>query len=307
MNKLELTLETVTPMFLRGADGSTPELRPPAFRGVMRYWLRAALGGVIGDNTSDKLREFETKVFGNTESGSPIVVRLHGEMKAGTSLALPHKVGGQAVPRNAFQPDQSFVLILQATSSIDEIVWQSACASLSLALLLGGVGLRSRRGGGSLRVVSSSNEILIQTSPLKLAEWNEHIQTVISQSVQTIQKLAGQKTLSLSTAPAKYPCASKGALVRLTDAAFAKPTAKETIIALMNAMPNKDFVGYAGPGSRRQASPLWAHVLKADEKYHLLLSTLPSDFIGHNEDELNAKVNQFSGSNILIKGWNTND
>jgi len=42
---LTITLETVTPLFLGGADPrGAPELRPPAFRGAMRYWLRAALG-----------------------------------------------------------------------------------------------------------------------------------------------------------------------------------------------------------------------------------------------------------------------
>jgi CRISPR-associated protein Cmr1 len=47
-SSLAVTLETVTPVFLGGADPrGAPELRPPAFRGAMRYWLRAALGGVI--------------------------------------------------------------------------------------------------------------------------------------------------------------------------------------------------------------------------------------------------------------------
>ncbi len=44
---LTVTLETVTPLFLGGADPrGAPELRAPSFRGAMRYWLRAALGTV---------------------------------------------------------------------------------------------------------------------------------------------------------------------------------------------------------------------------------------------------------------------
>jgi len=43
-----VTLETVTPLFLGGADPrGAPELRAPALRGAMRYWLWTALGGVI--------------------------------------------------------------------------------------------------------------------------------------------------------------------------------------------------------------------------------------------------------------------
>src|SRR6266850_1449561 len=70
-NKLTVTLETVTPLFLGGAEAQdrnrSPELRPPAFRGALRYWLRAALGGVIGDNNLDGLHRLESAVFGSTE------------------------------------------------------------------------------------------------------------------------------------------------------------------------------------------------------------------------------------------------
>lgn len=43
MQNITVKLETVTPLFLGGAEprDKPPELRPPAFRGAMRYWLRA--------------------------------------------------------------------------------------------------------------------------------------------------------------------------------------------------------------------------------------------------------------------------
>lgn len=41
-NKITVKLETVTPLFLGGAEArGEPELRPPAFRGATWYWLRA--------------------------------------------------------------------------------------------------------------------------------------------------------------------------------------------------------------------------------------------------------------------------
>ncbi|MCX7683492.1 MAG: type III-B CRISPR module RAMP protein Cmr1 [Anaerolineae bacterium] len=44
MHEVRVRLETVTPVFLGGADPcGAPELRPPAFRGALRYWLRAAI------------------------------------------------------------------------------------------------------------------------------------------------------------------------------------------------------------------------------------------------------------------------
>lgn len=40
-NRITVKLETVTSLFFGGAKPrGKPELRPPAFRGAMRYWLR---------------------------------------------------------------------------------------------------------------------------------------------------------------------------------------------------------------------------------------------------------------------------
>ncbi len=85
MQKIDVTLETMTPLFLGGAGGKTapPELRPPAFRGAMRYWLRAALGGIIGDdeNAMKTIVQLEGKVFGSvreesSNAASEIVTRI---------------------------------------------------------------------------------------------------------------------------------------------------------------------------------------------------------------------------------------
>ena len=80
---LTVTLETVTPLFLGGADPrGTPELRAPAFRGALRYWLRAMLGGAVGDTTENlhKLHACESAVFGSTDEktggASAVTIRL---------------------------------------------------------------------------------------------------------------------------------------------------------------------------------------------------------------------------------------
>jgi len=41
MYSVSFNLETITPLFMIGADGKTPELRPPAFKGMMRFWWSA--------------------------------------------------------------------------------------------------------------------------------------------------------------------------------------------------------------------------------------------------------------------------
>ena len=50
MQQVTFTLRTITPLFLAGADQTTAELRAPTFRGLMRYWYRALIGGVVEAN-----------------------------------------------------------------------------------------------------------------------------------------------------------------------------------------------------------------------------------------------------------------
>ena len=60
MKAITFECETITPMFLTGADGRTPELRPPSIKGAMRFWWRAMNGHL----PLDKLKEEESKIFG---------------------------------------------------------------------------------------------------------------------------------------------------------------------------------------------------------------------------------------------------
>lgn len=80
MQKLSVVLETITPLFLAGADPrGKPELRAPSVRGALRYWLRALLGGFDEFQTRDSLQRQESKVFGSTDpkrgGASSILIR----------------------------------------------------------------------------------------------------------------------------------------------------------------------------------------------------------------------------------------
>lgn len=180
--QLTVTLETVTPMFLAGADNSTPELRPPPFRGMMRYWFRALAGGVAGE---ENLRAKETKVWGSASQGSPILVRIRppakllrseftshsppglkrGESSGHDYLYWSMKGFGKQKPRPKIDPGQKFGLTLATrpgSHANSEIFWQAA-ASLWLLIQFGGLGSRSRRTAGSLRCLNIS-EIVNQIS-----------------------------------------------------------------------------------------------------------------------------------------------
>ncbi len=140
MDTTQLRLEIVTPMFLRGADNETPELRPPAFKALFRYWWRAA----VDKMNVNTLREKEGDLFGSTKVRSPLSIRIPGGTtpRIGEYRPLPHKTNFQSP---AYSPNGTFNLALTAP----ELTEYEKIAKLSF--LLGGVGNRSRRGFGSVR------------------------------------------------------------------------------------------------------------------------------------------------------------
>lgn len=69
------TCEVITPMFLAGADGSTPELRPASIKGAMRFWWRAMNGGLVRKDEQGRwdyseLKKRESEIFGGTSQRS---------------------------------------------------------------------------------------------------------------------------------------------------------------------------------------------------------------------------------------------
>jgi CRISPR-associated protein Cmr1 len=174
--KLTVALETVTPMFLGGADPrGMPELRAPSFRGVMRYWWRALAGAYL-DNNFEVLKQTETEIFGSTNKASPVIVQVKGkpryfdlEQRADRtsgynylywSLFLQHK----GKKPSGIAPGSTFEVSLGLRPGLqDQALWQAG-AALWLTVRLGGLGSRSRRTLGSLTARKESD--LGSDSPL---------------------------------------------------------------------------------------------------------------------------------------------
>lgn len=328
---LTVTLQTITPLFLggaygldgpehnhcrihidrqRGANGrAEPELRPPSFRGVLRYWLRAALGGVVGDKDINTLRELESAVFGSTDHGSPVRVRLscpHGQLKTKRVSILPHIRGKGSGERNAFAAGQEFELIMSQDGICGEEVWNAACSALMLALTFGGVGLRSRRGYGTLHVVNSSNPELVWPFPQCFDEWKEHVKRVVDSSVNSARQLCKNKNKtalnSPPNGPTEFPCANKQSLIRLCDRSVG--TAQQAVTEFMKAVPKHAALGGIQP---RQSSPLWVRPIRTgNSKYGLLFCVLASSFKGDDYDFIRTFLdNHFPGCDLTLKGWNS--
>lgn len=151
MDTTRYTLEIVTPLFLRGPDGRTPELRPPSFKGMLRWWWRALHPMPISD-----LREKEGKRFGsagNTEARRSLVrIRL---LDRDLEEDLFSPVPTHDFDRPAFKPGQQFdLLVTMGPRASGSGLQAEINATIQLMLLLGGIGWRARRGMGSLRPVA---------------------------------------------------------------------------------------------------------------------------------------------------------
>lgn len=218
MKTLKVTLQTVTPMFLGGADPrGEPELRAASVRGALRFWLRALLGGALGDRNLDALRRAENEVFGSTDTGaSPVVVRLK-ELSGSSTLtkasfsALAEWDGKSRVyrkpgiaylffaargtrresERKAIQG--KFQLILNARPGAQaEEAFKRAYAALWLLTRLGGLGARSRRGAGSLQVVQVKGDVPSGLPALPIrATSPEELQEELAKGLRALRQLVG--------------------------------------------------------------------------------------------------------------------
>src|SRR5581483_7181180 len=232
MNELTLTLETVTPLFLGGAEprDKPPELRPPAFRGAMRYWLRAALGGVIGDSNLEELHRLESAVFGAADEkvgASAILLRL-GEQSLNpvsystlTQNNKQKKFYGRpglayllfAARETTKEKERSglvgnFTLHVQKRAGVKDadVFFQEAYVAFWLLINLGGVGSRARRGAGNLRVTNASGDVgILETLSLTIRantpqELASELSNGIKQCREIIAKTRSQQTITSPSA-----------------------------------------------------------------------------------------------------------
>jgi len=158
MKQITFECETITPMFLAGADGKTPELRAPSIKGALRFWWRA----MNSDLTYDQLLKEEEKLFGGTQTQnlkSPILLKISqpqfDEVHARTYknyhglaylyYSMIHFGGG----RSAVPPKTKFDVVLKAKG---EKTIKKSIACFWLLTFFGGVGSRARRGCGNIQM-----------------------------------------------------------------------------------------------------------------------------------------------------------
>ncbi|ACV63734.1 CRISPR-associated RAMP protein, Cmr1 family [Desulfofarcimen acetoxidans DSM 771] len=163
MNNIRAVYQVVTPLFMGGANPvNSAELRPPSFKGVMRFWYRAVTLPKYKDWSEVKKKEQE--LFGSTDSQARFLIRLKpegdvqicdpeynlsgdGKSYLGYGLIKPGK--NQKTVRAFIKQNARFSVTLTFRKLIDESDRKDLIMALQALGLFGGLGSRSRRGFGS--------------------------------------------------------------------------------------------------------------------------------------------------------------
>ena len=142
-----ITLKTLTPLCSHGANQQKPEFRITELKSLLRFWWRAI-------NTFEDLKTMKKKegeLFGSTTFKSPLQIRLdvHGEntMNTAGKESWLNRTSGICSENNislnfTYYGDKSKQDLMNYYINL-----------LKVALILGGLGKRSRRGGGALKLV----------------------------------------------------------------------------------------------------------------------------------------------------------
>lgn len=230
MEKVTFEVETITPMFLAGNDqfwgdvrnrenGEPPkawhirkELRASSIRGLLRYWQRALIGGIV--SPLQEVKKYEEDVFGATDKSSTVDVRFlehlpslqpdlniwdHGTHRPGENYLLwsMDKSGTDdfKAARYYYPAQTKFKLLFSAKGNGEESQdkLNKAIASFWLLIHLGGVGSRSRRCAGSLtaRINNDGNTYELPNELASLfnpAESAEALQKQLVEGVKVARK-----------------------------------------------------------------------------------------------------------------------
>lgn len=160
MQTITFTCEVITPMFLAGADGTTPELRPASIKGALRFWWRAMNGHLVeedGDLTLLKTREAE--IFGGSGEGqgrSKILIRvipnkIHIKKFGRIDSKIKYLAYG-AEERSFINVGSTFTINITVNEGNNEranSLLNVIKTAFSLLVYFGGIGAKSRNGFGS--------------------------------------------------------------------------------------------------------------------------------------------------------------
>ncbi len=172
MKKICANFKITTPMFLGAADNeNTAELKATSIKGALRFWFRAIEYGKY--ENYKELKVFEDALFGSTGSQGVFFLKLKTEnvnvedkeLKINALLKDEYAYLGYGLfqkSRNFYRPylipggTFSLELLFNPRYSKNVLCYENVFKSIEALGLFGGLGSRSRRGFGSITLISIS-------------------------------------------------------------------------------------------------------------------------------------------------------
>lgn len=275
MASYDFNLRLVSPAFIAGADKTQPEMRAPTLRGQLRYWYRAVYGAAVSDTA--KLYAQEASVFGSTTEGSKfnLLVLPRKEETVKKIAMLPHKsMAKERSETHALTDGQLYDLSLfsRPNQDVDNAVFHS----LAVWSLLGGLGRRSRRMFGGVRVTAKKNSQAAQGKWYAAIETPEDLAARIGDLLTKQVNSKGEWENAVPTFPTLHP---RHAWVMVGKRRYDHH--ETLVIDLFRELLRKDKIrkkessfGYVRPS--RRASTLHAQMRFLGGGYYPVLTVLRS-------------------------------
>ncbi|MEM5810168.1 MAG: type III-B CRISPR module RAMP protein Cmr1 [Candidatus Aenigmatarchaeota archaeon] len=273
MGLLKLRCKVITPMFMTGADGRTPELRPSEFKGMMRWWWRA----IKAEDDIKELKKNECEIFGGTGEGmgkSKVKIKINTALDDFDIIdyqPLPHHRGNNCPVDNQSRCRKAFTL--KAIKPGKEIEIEFSIPSLEiqnlifLTFILGGFGKRSRRGFGSLHIINPEIKIDLENI-LQFLNGIENIYEINNSSINSaIKAIRNRKGGS-----GNYPWIKE---IILGNKEFNNSDEILKNIGMASHNHSDPSLGYANP---RMASPVYVSVVEIQNRLRPIITLLNSSF-----------------------------
>lgn len=292
MAELTLRLKVISPMFLNGSNPrENPELRASSIRGQLRYWFRA----IEGARTAgiEELWQRESAVFGSTQNGSPVIVRVaalssvgNGEFEIRPSTdvltsrepMLPHRRGTDKPPSPAPGIKIGQQLLMTCSTRPGVAFPEGFIEALITFLQLGGVGKRSRRMFGAIRLIKveksenfPAERLPRPKTPEDYAQW---IRSELERALPANKPLANW--LPEPSFPTLHPRWSQIIVGQLgfTSAEEANRTLFLDLLRTNEFRRYEYMFGFAA--RNRRASPVIAQVRRMNNEYYPVLTAMRS-------------------------------
>lgn len=159
--KQERAYQLITPLYGGGVSPAKPDpitvVRATEIRGHLRFWWRACRGGQYG--TLEAIKQAEDALWGTTgtkQGGGPSRVQIEvteysvGDPHASFTIAPSYAAFPLRQTRSPLCDDVSFTLSVSFPAAFQRDVE----ATFRMWEIFGGIGARTRRGFGALRLVS---------------------------------------------------------------------------------------------------------------------------------------------------------